>query len=510
MKLKLIQITIFIFVNVNVWGQPLYSKTYSPDSGTTGTTIPRNLLVIDDEVFIPSGTIEISSNQRTCIIDKMDLLTGDKILSSKLFQGFGIANENVIHVKSSQIEVLGHLPNSDPSSFLKLRTNLDFQNVIIDTIATKIEIEKLFIDGILTHNQFNFIWGDISLTRNDSNYATVIKTNETLDTVLDIFLFNQGTAENHADDLQLTPQGNLAFINRSFDRTGNTNEFYRINEIDLNGNLLSTLEYEEKFFLGQPPNLAIDDEGSYIFCTSEHTRDEFQVTYVACYNHVSKTEKWRTKLPNDGVMDLRVYAANDISIARNGDILLCGTMFDQIPGVGEEFVGFLARLSSDGNLLWIRNYILKNSIEPQILGSIRLSGLISLQELDDESIIAVGTADQPLSPQQINTEVWLLRVNSEGCLQQGCADTSIVVNTNDYKGSSNNAPVNVFPNPSRYTLNIDIPYNQFQVRIISTSGKLEQTNFNTKEINIDHLLSGVYILQIFIGDNVYHSKFIKN
>jgi uncharacterized repeat protein (TIGR03803 family) len=80
--------------------------------------------------------------------------------------------------------------------------------------------------------------------------------------------------------------------------------------------------------------------------------------------------------------------------------------------------------------------------------------------------------------------------------------------------SKNNTSINVYPNPAKTVLNIEIANNTTtSVQIIGTDGRLVKTvsNLNTtnSQINIADLSQGVYFLRIQNGAEVVTQKFVK-
>ncbi len=76
--------------------------------------------------------------------------------------------------------------------------------------------------------------------------------------------------------------------------------------------------------------------------------------------------------------------------------------------------------------------------------------------------------------------------------------------------------INIFPNPVKNKLRIELQLNEeieYKVSIIDLSGKLQIHNINKKdymaEINVSTLKSGFYILLIETNNNLYRQKFIK-
>lgn len=72
--------------------------------------------------------------------------------------------------------------------------------------------------------------------------------------------------------------------------------------------------------------------------------------------------------------------------------------------------------------------------------------------------------------------------------------------------------ISLFPNPASTTLNLRLPNNVIieKIIIVDAMGKivLEQYN-NANEINVENLNSGIYLIQVYSGDEKFQSKFIK-
>jgi len=70
----------------------------------------------------------------------------------------------------------------------------------------------------------------------------------------------------------------------------------------------------------------------------------------------------------------------------------------------------------------------------------------------------------------------------------------------------------IYPNPVKTVLNIQTPKNSSidKISVVDLLGKkvLEQTQ-NTNQINVEHLAKGIYIIEIFSGEEKFSSKFVK-
>ncbi|MFL2625655.1 MAG: T9SS type A sorting domain-containing protein [Flavobacteriaceae bacterium] len=73
----------------------------------------------------------------------------------------------------------------------------------------------------------------------------------------------------------------------------------------------------------------------------------------------------------------------------------------------------------------------------------------------------------------------------------------------------NYALVKIHPNPATNFLTISGVNNIDSVKVYSVLGRLEKEVFNTHQIDISHLASGVYMVKVSDGSNVISKKFIK-
>jgi hypothetical protein len=80
-----------------------------------------------------------------------------------------------------------------------------------------------------------------------------------------------------------------------------------------------------------------------------------------------------------------------------------------------------------------------------------------------------------------------------------------------YKSDDNNS-VQLFPNPAKSVLYWNINTNTDRARLYSINGilLLQSTDLNSRSIDVSHLNSGMYFLQLCKGNRVIHTaKFVK-
>jgi hypothetical protein len=73
----------------------------------------------------------------------------------------------------------------------------------------------------------------------------------------------------------------------------------------------------------------------------------------------------------------------------------------------------------------------------------------------------------------------------------------------------NSALIKIYPNPASNVLTISGVNNIDSVKVYSILGRLEKEVFNTQQIEISDLASGIYFVKVSNGSNVISKKFIK-
>ncbi|NNE26046.1 MAG: T9SS type A sorting domain-containing protein [Saprospiraceae bacterium] len=179
-------------------------------------------------------------------------------------------------------------------------------------------------------------------------------------------------------------------------------------------------------------------------------------------------------------------------MSETGELVGCGTY--RLEG---EIHGYLFKLGRDGELLWESLYTYYDDFA-------ELSqGYFSNLELGrDGNVIAVGGL---LKSDEVTSDIWLLNVDENGCLDQlnDCEFIQIInnssVNTESVKP---NKPFIVYPNPFKDIISIDfLDYypKEPTFELIDLSGqRLVHAPLNTQETEIDliQLPAGMYLYNI--------------
>lgn len=119
------------------------------------------------------------------------------------------------------------------------------------------------------------------------------------------------------------------------------------------------------------------------------------------------------------------YSIKDLSEAKSGDILGCGSIesFGSNPGRS----GILFKLSPNGQLQWLRKYHIDRGQHPLLPNTwAKTSWFNCVTEANNGDIISCGRVynyyDDPILGPRDDVDIFLIRTNSTGCFDDFCED----------------------------------------------------------------------------------------
>lgn len=182
-----------------------------------------------------------------------------------------------------------------------------------------------------------------------------------------------------------------------------------------------------------------------------------------------------------------------MDVFSNGDIVVTGLIkaFDIFPATA----AWLARLSSEGELVWDRSY----SVDYLPEGGFSLE-LGDVDECPDGSIVAGGIVDTEPEENVYAREAWIIKLDSMGCFYpDDCTQYNFIITDIDDIQIFENK-MEVYPNPADEVVHINLPDigDKWQVSVYNSLGQktIKQTilNENSSDIDIHHLEEGIYYL----------------
>ena len=187
----------------------------------------------------------------------------------------------------------------------------------------------------------------------------------------------------------------------------------------------------------------------------------------------------------------------DIIELNDGSLMVCGEQYywspDTINYPGPyRILGLISKYDKNGNQKWIRYYHHPEVIKA--IGSFHV--LNSIVQTPDGGFAAAGWLF-PETPDTGTQDTWVIKVDSFGCLVQGCEVTSVPeINTTI-------SALKIYPNPANDVLNINITpaenQQEFVLELYDILGKLVLTKTlypQENTITVSHLKTGVYSYRI--------------
>ena len=380
-----------------------------------------NNSILIDSFFnaLPGGLLAVDKRIFTANFKQGDSFLGRSLYIQEYDPYLELVNQIKIPNRSDGI------PNTDGLKFIGGNYYV-YSSFVYQSGPTKGFIQKLDLD-------FNLLW--------DKQYV-------------------HGLFSNGCDKLQETNDGNLVFVHEYADAGAgpDRNDGIQIVKLNSDGIKIDSLEIEDA---GPVVALLSDTSGIVYTYTIKHPTIENSIL-EASYGRINKyssnldTLLWSLKLPYNGLINSREYTIFDFKLAKNGDVLACGGVFDNSLDGGTGTANFsvnafIARISKAGAIKWLHLYKSpnKNKLMPtEEFGKYHHSWLARLAELEDGRIVAAGTSR--VTPRQESivsgtTDPWseflIVCVNGEtGCIDEEECDEVIILD-GENKPRDNYLPV---------------------------------------------------------------------
>jgi len=147
----------------------------------------------------------------------------------------------------------------------------------------------------------------------------------------------------------------------------------------------------------------------------------------------------------------------------------------------------LTKFSNAGDTLWTHNYQY-----PQYIGNDNIHNIKDIIEEENGDITVLAN----ISPVLSKNEVWLFRLNSEGCyINEDCEDMSDLTSTTLVAKPS----IALYPNPTSGWVHIDVATVIKEIRIVDMDGRQVDRKIldgSSADIDMSGYLDGVYLLHI--------------
>ena len=195
-------------------------------------------------------------------------------------------------------------------------------------------------------------------------------------------------------------------------------------------------------------------------------------------------------------------------VAPGKGYIAVGQIYEEVFN-GENIVGLILRFDDDGNLLWERRYALQANTPSSRNGFAGYSILRDIQPTKDNGFIVAGNL------QYINPDVWLLKLDSLGCMGDYCGLTDPncyyrpypncddTLSVADISYEQKDQRVVVYPNPATDQIHFKAFSKYAAVKSITlydVTGKATLHETNSNKVIIYSLPQGIYYYEVYIDD----------
>ncbi len=386
---------------------------------------------------------------------------------------------------------------TDSSHFLIVGNIIDLVKYKQDTSAYDIYIVKVNTEGdTLWTKSYSIISGNNILVdvinTSDGNIAMVGHLLNKKKTDSDIFLLKIDTAGNTLFSKSYTflagsRDGGYSLCetwDKGFFIIGDTDDNVYLVKTDSMGNKQWDKRYglDGKDWLGTSITKTVNNE--YLIAGTHRTAPS------------NSGEGWIKRIDSLGnIIWQKTYggggydAISQIKEIESGDIAIVGGNASHNPNNKGE--AWIMKLDAMGNVMWERiygEYHIPND-------SLKHSVFYNFKPTDDGGFAIVGSASKKNAPTSQPSDSWLLKLDSFGCLVQGCQ----LVGLENVPYSKE--AIKLYPNPAKEQVQLSHSRKIRTYRIADYTGKLLQSGVYPEEgISIHELSPGVYIVQVLLED----------
>ena len=349
------------------------------------------------------------NSDTTICLSLNEVSQNGSITKSDIYEYFGSEGNNSLFFLDSSFVISGHQTNKfdgRPTNLLVTNTSGAIDSIY--RINGEINGEIPNNQGVIEDEQYLFLYGNLVDFNNGVQWSHISKIDKSsLDTIWEKKYKRE--FENTCLDLQTTLSNQLIYLNKFNSVAGPQGEDgYQINYLNKESGEIENYYEVTTLNIRETRTLLATKDGIY-FCTDDALNGDwpFNIAF-GTLNKLStdfNSVLWSFKLPfttfSTSWYDYNVY---DIIEANNGDIIICGSV-----RISTENSGFIARITSNGILKWLKNYRINNSTDVQ-------SNLLKVIETNTGGLKLGGNVQQ-IGPNGLNFDLWLLSTDANGCIE---------------------------------------------------------------------------------------------
>ena len=274
-------------------------------------------------------------------------------------------------------------------------------------------------------------------------------------------------------------------------------------KIDTSGNIIWQKQYNVLNNYNEDiQSLTICENGDLLLGTrAAKVNDDVIIPYIirvdSAGNLIYKKTMYDVTQSEFTAKNKRWYSANIESIDEipNGDIIFCGSWFDQDSTTN---YGFVCRYTANGDSIWRRDFV-------QAYYDIELKDLV----IDTDTIFACGSFFNPYTAYG-GKDAYIVKMDINGCFLDSCLISSVAI-----AKPKQEAQTLLYPNPANEIINLKItqPNEVINISIINSLGQIVTSTQVIKELNTfntQDLCNGIYTLQVRRKEGIENLKFVIN
>ena len=374
----------------------------------------------------------------------------------------------------------------------------------LDTIRNIIKVDTSFYTyytNLIKKGNNVYIFGAVDSLAGPAGYKFFLRKADSLGNIL--WEKKYGTTITYRNQRNMDTTHSNGFVMCGFEQTspygwGTT----RIIKADSLGNQLWSKNYGniDTYY----PSIVTSKTSGYLIATNEidstYLTSLYWMTMKLYRIDENGDTMWTKKI---GVKDNN-FSPISVKQLPNYDYIISGANgiphYDIGGGlVSDQLQGFLCRIDSSGNIKWFNNYKANSTVD-----TTTENYLFDVAQTNDGNFVSVGW----VSPVDGSTQdVWIIKVDSMGCIIGGCNSTVDVANISDSEPE-----FNIYPNPANDFIDIETDFKNCYFSVFDITGKLilrEKIVQNKTRIDLSSYSNGLYFIQLQNAEKILSKKFIK-
>jgi|GEM_PF-3118425 len=390
-----------LIISTSLSSQETFNRVYDLEENIPGNYF-RDMLVVNDDIFtLTTIFCTQDTNYLECAALTKHNLSGE-LVSMVVEESLAtyLSGPNCLASDGDQLILSANeLQEVFDSSYL-YEYDLDLELGNTTSFQAVDETSIILNEGVLFLDGYKYLYGNIRNISALADSVQIIKLDLANNEIWRRY-YSAGNSNLDINNLQSTPDGNLAFMLAIVASPGADTGYngYQINKIDTSGIVLNTFIFEDYEGAGSS-RLLVASDGSFYFSSSSLPGSPDEVTPVGRINKLNSdmtTLEWNFIPPNDPLNDGRFYEFYDYTETQNGDIIVCGMARDdtdsEVEGPDKNTVwnGCVLRFNPAGEVVWLRILKQENDLLPKDeFGRFRPSILNEIIELEDGKLLAAG------------------------------------------------------------------------------------------------------------------------